>query len=408
MTVGTELKLARERAGLSPEEISERTKIQLYKIDALEHGDFELLPQGIYLDGIVRAYAQQVAIDPEQMVERARLERGKLPGDWEIPFATPIDLHGVSTSHNVQTMSVPEGHDSLNSFAAEKDVAAVPIARQATHAPLARQVPSILHAPPSAHVPYVAHAPARPARGRARLALPVLALLAAIGWGAYLYESSRPLGLDVTAVSAPPPASPTELATTGTGAAPREARPNDLPATAPAPDTAAPPARPVSTATPPVSASPSRPVESPAQSAAAPQPQSIGTSGSAARSVPNVSGSWSMATHVESSSDSPLAGQKLGYEVKLEQDGDRVTGVGRKVSENGSGIVSRAQTPVTVSGSITGDRLTLNFVERRGAERPTQGKFVLLIDEGGTLRGRFSNNAARSSGRVEARRVPTR
>jgi len=113
-----------------------------------------------------------------------------------------------------------------------------------------------------------------------------------------------------------------------------------------------------------------------------------------------------MATHVESSSNSPLAGQKLDYEVKLEQDGDRVTGVGRKVSENGSGIVPRAQTPVTLSGTIAGDRLTLNFVER-GAERPTQGKFVLLIDEGGTLRGRFSNNAAQSSGRVEARRVPT-
>ena len=35
MTVGTELKQARENAGLSPEQISERTKIQLYKIDAV-------------------------------------------------------------------------------------------------------------------------------------------------------------------------------------------------------------------------------------------------------------------------------------------------------------------------------------------------------------------------------------
>ena len=120
----------------------------------------------------------------------------------------------------------------------------------------------------------------------------------------------------------------------------------------------------------------------------------------------DVSGSWKLATHIESSSYSRYAGLQLGYEMKLEQDGARVTGVGRKITENGDEIGARAQTPVTVSGTITGDRLTLNFVER-GARRPTQGKFVLLVDEGGALRGRFSSNAAQSSGRVEAYRVST-
>jgi cytoskeletal protein RodZ len=47
MTVGTELRQARERAGLSVEEISERTKIHLYKVVALDNGTFELLPHGI-------------------------------------------------------------------------------------------------------------------------------------------------------------------------------------------------------------------------------------------------------------------------------------------------------------------------------------------------------------------------
>ena len=119
MTVGTELKHARENAGLSPEQISERTKIQLYKIDSLENGTFELLPQGIYLDGIVRAYAQQVGIDPEPMVERVRLERGKLPGDSEIPFAGSINLHGASSPRSVHAIDVPKGDDSLSSFAVE-------------------------------------------------------------------------------------------------------------------------------------------------------------------------------------------------------------------------------------------------------------------------------------------------
>jgi hypothetical protein len=425
MTVGTELKQARENAGLSPEQISERTKIQLYKIDSLENGTFELLPQGIYLDGIVRAYAQQVGVDPEPLVERMRLERGKLPGDSEIPFAGPINLHGTSAPHTVRTFDVPVGDDALNSFAAESTIAAVPIARSATHAPRALNAPLAPHELDLPLSPHVIHAPARPARGRAGLVLPVLALLAAVFYGAYLYTSSRPAVLDVTAVSLPRPASPSEMATANAAAASRGGRPNDQPIqfgestispnadrkssdasanavtreAAPVPNTAPPQPRPFSNAAP-GSAPPARPVESAGGSAATARPESVGTAGS----IQNVSGSWKLATQVESSSYSPYAGLKLGYEVKLEQDGDRVTGVGRKVTENGAGIGPRAQTPLTVSGTIAGDRLTLTFVEQ-GTRRDTQGKFVLLVDDARTLRGRFSSNAAQSSGRVEAHRV---
>jgi hypothetical protein len=97
---------------------------------------------------------------------------------------------------------------------------------------------------------------------------------------------------------------------------------------------------------------------------------------------------------------------RLGYDLTLEQDGDRVSGVGRKISENGAGIGRRAQTPLTVSGTIEGDRLKLDFVER-GTRRATQGTFELLLDESGVLRGSFSSTAARSSGAVEAHRVMT-
>jgi cytoskeleton protein RodZ len=410
MTVGTELKQARENAGLSPEQISERTKIQLYKIDSLENGTFELLPQGIYLDGIVRAYAQQVGIDPEPMVERVRLERGKLPGDSEIPFSAPIDLHGASAPRTVQAIDVPEGDDALSSFVAESNVAAVPIARPATHAPRTRNVILVSDLPLSPHVPYVTHAPVRPARGRARLALPVFALLAAVFWGAYWYTSSRPVMLDVTAVSLPRPASPTDQPVPFSESAissDADRKPSNATANAsarqaaPARNTAAPQARSASNAAP-SSAAAGRPVETPARPAAPVGPQSVGTAGS----IQNVSGSWNLATQIESSSHSPYAGLKLGYEMKLEQDGDRVTGVGRKVTENGSEIGPRAQTPLTVSGTIAGDRLTLTFVEQ-GTQRDTQGKFVLLVDEAGTLRGRFSSDAAQSSGRVEAHRVST-
>jgi len=117
-----------------------------------------------------------------------------------------------------------------------------------------------------------------------------------------------------------------------------------------------------------------------------------------------VSGSWTLATHVESTSYQRFEGLQLGYDIQLEQTGNRITGTGRKVIENGEGISSRVQTPISVTGTIAGDRLTLTFNER-GARRATEGKFVLLLDESGTMRGRFSSSAAQSSGTVEAHRV---
>lgn len=120
--------------------------------------------------------------------------------------------------------------------------------------------------------------------------------------------------------------------------------------------------------------------------------------------LPNVAGGWTLATHVESSRYTPYTGLRLGYEVELAQDGDRVSGIGRKILENGDGIVARAQTPIAVHGTVEGDRVMLDFVEH-GRRRDTQGTFVLTRVADGELRGKFTTSAARSAGSVEARRV---
>ena len=128
MTVGTVLKQAREQAGLSAEQISERTKIQLYKIEALEEDDFSRLPEGIYLDGIIRAYSREVGINSEAMVARARIERGKRPGDWEVPFSAPIDLRSAPRPNDRHRIDVPESDDQLGSFVTERQTADAPAA----------------------------------------------------------------------------------------------------------------------------------------------------------------------------------------------------------------------------------------------------------------------------------------
>ena len=392
MTVGSELRRAREAAGLSAEQISERTKIQLYKIEALESDDFERLPQGIYLDGIVRAYAQEVAIDVETMVERVRAQRGKLPGDWEVPFDAPIDLHGPAfhadstAPDDIPVLDVPI-EDPLSSFATENDLRTSHIPVQAT--PVVQE-PNVVHSP--------LHAVRRPPR--VGVVLPVLALLGALGVGFYFYQRDRANEQSVpyteNAVTpeerrefptANPPVSRQDPSSSSGGATTHDGAAQPQAASQPAER------RSTETASPPVMPSPS---------------VAVPTRSEPIQSTPStdVTGSWRVATHVESSTLTRYEGLKLGYEIQLEQQGDRVKGRGRKVTENGAGIRTRAQTPLTVSGTIEGDRLTLNFVER-GTRRPTQGKFVLLVDDSSTLRGRFSSTAARSTGSVEAHRVTT-
>ena len=292
MSVGGELKQARERSGLSAEQIAERTKIQQHRIEALESGDFEKLPQGIYLDGIVRAYAREVSVEPDPLIERVRQEVGL------------VYLHGFPDEHTVATV-------------------------------------------PAFTSPARSSEPGH-ARVEANRVFPLLLLMVALGaGGAVLYLQARPFERDTTIGEAAQPSTQAEN---------RRAT-----------------------------------------------PAAVGTAGPP-DSVPDVSGKWAVATVVESSSYARFAGLQLGYDIELQQAGERVTGVGRKVTENGARIGSRAQTPISVAGTLDGEQLNLTFTER-GSRRPTEGKFVLLLDDGEKLRGRFSSDAARSSGSVEARRL---
>jgi cytoskeleton protein RodZ len=74
MRVGSELKAARKKAGISVDVISKRTKVKASTLVALENADFKNLPTGLYLFSMIRAYAREVHINPEPIVERLRAE----------------------------------------------------------------------------------------------------------------------------------------------------------------------------------------------------------------------------------------------------------------------------------------------------------------------------------------------
>ena len=64
--LGTLLRQARERRGLTVDEIARRTKIPKRHLESLERNNLEALPPGMYRRGEVLAYAAAVGLDPQQ------------------------------------------------------------------------------------------------------------------------------------------------------------------------------------------------------------------------------------------------------------------------------------------------------------------------------------------------------
>jgi cytoskeletal protein RodZ len=69
MDIAARLKQAREDSGKSLQDVARATKISAFTLEALEHGDFSRLPGGIFARAFVRAYAQEVHLDPEPIVD---------------------------------------------------------------------------------------------------------------------------------------------------------------------------------------------------------------------------------------------------------------------------------------------------------------------------------------------------
>ncbi len=70
MDVGATLQSARERRGLSLDELARRTKISVRVLRAIESNAFDTIPKGIFIRGFLRTYSQEVGLDPAATVEQ--------------------------------------------------------------------------------------------------------------------------------------------------------------------------------------------------------------------------------------------------------------------------------------------------------------------------------------------------
>jgi transcriptional regulator with XRE-family HTH domain len=67
--VGSKLREARERRGVSLRTIANATRISVAALEALERNDVSRLPGGIFSRAFVRSYATEVGLDPEATIQ---------------------------------------------------------------------------------------------------------------------------------------------------------------------------------------------------------------------------------------------------------------------------------------------------------------------------------------------------
>ena len=67
--VGTMLKSERERLGLSREQITEKTRMRIQVVDAIENEAWEALPPPVYVRGLLRSYAKILGLSQEAVIE---------------------------------------------------------------------------------------------------------------------------------------------------------------------------------------------------------------------------------------------------------------------------------------------------------------------------------------------------
>ncbi|MEJ5166692.1 MAG: helix-turn-helix transcriptional regulator, partial [Thermoanaerobaculia bacterium] len=74
-SVGYLLKRTREVREIELEEVSKKTKISVRFLQAIEEGRWSILPGDVFVKGFIRAYAQYLGLNPEEVVEKYVQER---------------------------------------------------------------------------------------------------------------------------------------------------------------------------------------------------------------------------------------------------------------------------------------------------------------------------------------------
>lgn len=141
---------------------------------------------------------------------------------------------------------------------------------------------------------------------------------------------------------------------------------------------------------------------SPAEVSQAPTTESQQPKTENTAALPDLTGNWKVTNTVDQTSYAAYKNMEIGFTVSINQAGKDFTGKGEKISENGRSLPRNGRTPISVKGTIDGDKVEATFSEN-GAMRTTNGRFVWRINKStGGLTGTFVSTAAGARGRSAA------
>jgi len=86
-TVGELLRSEREKKGLSVKDIEAAISIRVLYIDAIEEGNYDIVPGEVYLKGFIRNYANYLGLDGQKVIETYR--QAQMPIVTETSIDTP-------------------------------------------------------------------------------------------------------------------------------------------------------------------------------------------------------------------------------------------------------------------------------------------------------------------------------
>jgi cytoskeletal protein RodZ len=98
--LGALLRKAREQKGYSLDDVQEATKIRKRYLEAIETGDYKVLPGSFYVRAFVKTYAETVGLDAEEVLRLYQKELPQPPSAEQVPKEPMIRPSRRSVHHS--------------------------------------------------------------------------------------------------------------------------------------------------------------------------------------------------------------------------------------------------------------------------------------------------------------------
>jgi cytoskeleton protein RodZ len=104
MSVGSQLRAAREQLGLSVDDVVSKIKLAPRQITALEADDFKVLPETAFVRGFVRSYAKLLQLDPQPLLDALPTAKGEQVKTPQLHVDAPFPTERTLRRQNINLL----------------------------------------------------------------------------------------------------------------------------------------------------------------------------------------------------------------------------------------------------------------------------------------------------------------